>query len=555
MELIGPDRAESALRELLADESLPAFEVDPAAYRGPAGATVLAVATAADAVVFDLSNPHAFSNVFRDLEAPVAAIDGKAIYRALALRGVAPPKRWACATLVETLIACGRPVDGDANHWSRLRCGDSLPDADEGLAALGERARGARGLVVAQIPALKDLGLVWVSRIEAAALAPVAEMELRGFPFDAERWRRLGEEGGLEQASLARELGTRFADAGHGDLFGGDGMMANDVSLRGALRALGFTVPNLRRSTLAALPEPWGPLLARHRELGKLLSAYGESFLRHAREGRLFPTFEQIGASTGRMACHSPNLQSVVKDSPYRECFAALPGRALVTADYEGCELRIIAELSGDPVFVEAFERGEDLHARVASTVFGRPVTKHSEPELRQRAKSVNFGLAYGMGAAGLAKAIGSDRRQAEELLERYFRAFPRIRGFFEHSAQRGVERGFVQTLTGRRLNLGSPRSSDERARAERVAKNMPIQGTNADIIKIALARVWRALGQFSDAWIVNSVHDEIVVECDESESRAVAEVVRDEMVRAGAEVLRRIPLEVHAVVGRGWAK
>ncbi len=237
----------------------------------------------------------------------------------------------------------------------------------------------------------------------------------------------------------------------------------------------------------------------------------------------------------------------MVKDAPHRSCFRVSEGRALVTADYSACELRIIAELSGDPVFAEAFARGEDLHARVATAMFGKPVSKHENPDLRQRAKAVNFGLAYGMGAQGLARAIDVDAVQAKQLLEKYFRSFPKIRTFLERSADEGVSRGFARTMTGRRLYLAGERSA-----IERIAKNMPIQGTNADITKIALARLRTRLGPGK---LVNVVHDEIVSECDAGDAASIAAAMREEMMAAGAQVLKTIPLEVEVAIGEVWGK
>ncbi|MBC7794689.1 MAG: DNA polymerase I, partial [Clostridia bacterium] len=251
---------------------------------------------------------------------------------------------------------------------------------------------------------------------------------------------------------------------------------------------------------------------------------------------------------------HSPNLQSMVKDGPHRSCFRARSGRLLVTADYAACELRIIAELSGDPVFAEAFARGDDLHARVASAVFGKPVSKTENPELRQRAKAVNFGLAYGMGAQGLARNIDVQVDEARRILDRYFKSFPRIRSFLERSAAEGLARGFARTIAGRRLYL-SPDTLETRGSAERIAKNMPIQGTNADITKIALARVHADLQAFPSAGLVNVVHDELVVECDVNDATAVAELVRAGMIAAGRQLLRTIPVEVDIAVGEIWGK
>ena len=366
-------------------------------------------------------------------------------------------------------------------------------------------------------------------------------------PFDAARWKGIDADARAQHIAIRGELAPFFAAVSGSDLFGATAVnIDNDAELKRALATLGLRVDNVKRETVARLPPPLGPLLSRYRELTKLVTTYGESFLTYVQtDGRLHPTFEQIGAASGRMACHSPNLQSMVKDAPHRSCFRVGEGRALVTGDYSACELRIIAELSGDPVFAEAFARGDDLHARVATAVFGKPVSKHENPELRQRAKAVNFGLAYGMGAQGLARAIDVDPAQAKQLLERYFRNFPKIRTFLERSADEGLARGFARTMTGRRLYL-----SGERSATQRIAKNMPIQGTNADITKIALARLRMRLGSGK---LVNVVHDEIVAECAAHDAESVAAAMREEMTAAGAQVLKHIPLEVEVAIGQVW--
>ncbi|MEO1173585.1 MAG: DNA polymerase, partial [Myxococcota bacterium] len=453
----------------------------------PEGTVLVLAAPSAAAFVVDLSSTTAeFAALLADLPVPLAAFEGKSVARRLLARGIAPPSRVACVSIIDRLISGGAvPAADSVSELGERVLDQPVPDPAEGLAALTDAPRWISRILEAQIPRLRSDALTWVSRIESAALPAVAEMEHAGIPFDADRWRGLLEEALVEREALKNSLAELLGSA---DLFGSGSALDSDAGLRQALESRGHRVANLRRETLAALPPPLGPTLARFRELGKLSQSYGASFLEHATtDGRIRATFEQIGAPTGRMACHSPNLQSVVKDSQYRECFRTDEDRRLITADYSGCELRIIAELSGDPVFRQVFADGGDLHARVAATVFDKPVSKTENPELRHRAKAINFGLAYGMGAGGLARATGLTLDESRRFLRRYFDSFPRIRDFLEHTARQSLERGYAQTVTGRRLYLSHDGTSDGRARAERVAKNMPIQGTNADVVKIAL--------------------------------------------------------------------
>ncbi|MEM6532838.1 MAG: DNA polymerase A family protein [Myxococcota bacterium] len=514
---------------------------------------VLAAAREAPFVVDLAAVTSGFAERFGALEQPVAAFNAKGLARSLLSRSIALPARLACVLITDQLIGGGTsPSSQDLPTLGERVLGERPPDPASGLEALVESPRWIARILEAQIPRLRSDSLTWVSRIESAALPAIAEMEHAGFPFDSARWRGLLSHA-LEERNELRKTLALLLDSS--DLFGTSSALDNDASLRDVLTRNGHRVANLRRETLAALPAPLGPLLARFRELGKLSQSYGASFLEHATSaGRIHATFEQIGAPTGRMACHSPNLQSVVKDSQYRECFRVEENRRLITADYSGCELRIIAELSGDPVFRQVFAEGGDLHSRVASTVFDRPVSKSENPELRQRAKAINFGLAYGMGAGGLARATGLTVDESRAFLRRYFDSFPRIREFLDYTSKASLERGYAQTACGRRLYLSHDGSSDGRARAERVAKNMPIQGTNADVVKIALARLRRAfLG--TDARVVNTVHDEIVVEVPASDSETIAERVKAEMTAAGAEVLKEVPLVAEADIGRAWSK
>ena len=257
---------------------------------------------------------------------------------------------------------------------------------------------------------------------------------------------------------------------------------------------MGIHVPNTRRGTLRKLKAPLGPWLTRRSELTKVVSTYGTTFLKYAGEdNRIHPSFEQIGASTGRMACHSPNLQAIPKDSEHRNCFHTGPGRRLVVADYATCELRILAEMSGDPVFREAFARGDDLHSTVASSLFNQPVSKTQNSDLRHRAKAVNFGLVYGMGAGGLGKSLGVGPDQARELLDNTFVPSRKL-GTFSKSSK-GITSTEATPKPSRGVNsiwimmLMTPAPGLKPNESQRTCRS---KGTSADITKLALALIWK---------------------------------------------------------------
>ncbi|MEO0815138.1 MAG: DNA polymerase, partial [Myxococcota bacterium] len=326
-----------------------AAEVDPEGRNGARPSILALHAPGGESAAFDLGqvDPE-MGAAFGSLPCPLAAFDAKPLVRGLLNHGFSLPPRIACVKIIEILIQGS--VGGGSSELGPLaqRYGmGPIPDAREGIDALLRVPELVSSVLERQISALRDKQLVWVSRIESAVLPAIAEMEHVGVPLDAPRWRALLEDGRLEREALREELAGLLGGAK--DLFGEHSALDSEPGLREALRRAGHAVPNMRRDTLSALPAPLGPKLGRFRELAKLVQAYGATFLDKVDSaGRIHATFEQIGASTGRMACHSPNLQSVVKDSPYRECFRATEGRALVTADYAGCELRIIAELSGD---------------------------------------------------------------------------------------------------------------------------------------------------------------------------------------------------------------
>lgn len=423
-----------------------------------------------------------------------------------------------------------------------------------------ERARRAFAALHDVIERLERDGQRKVARLESLVLRPFAALEHRGLAIDARGWRALVDEARARLEEGRREVFAALSDHVSRDLFGEpDLSLESEQEVRAVLeRAVGRSLNDLSKHTLVALEHPAAAALLRYREAFKIVSTYGDAFLEHvnASTGRIHATFIPLGASTGRVASRDPNLQNLPSDERFHRCLRAPTGRALVTADYATCELRILAELSDDPRFLEAFERGEDLHSVVASTMFGVPVSKSENPQLRQAAKAINFGLVYGMGVQALAASLDKPLAEAEELLQRYFQRFPRIRGYLEGSVDSALKRGRAETVLGRRLVFDPNVVKSDNARGElgRIAKNMPIQGTSADMTKLAMVRVHeRLLEGFRDAGLVNTIHDELVVECDEAEAEAVAEAVRVEMEEAHKTLLKKAPPLVEVHVGAHW--
>ncbi len=417
-------------------------------------------------------------------------------------------------------------------------------------------------VLLEQMPAVVERGLESTARLECRAVPVFADLRFDGVFLDRKAWSALIDEARERRDEQRARIDEQLSPVVQTDLFGRvDINLESEQELRRALTdLLGRPVRDLNKQALRHLGHPVGEVLVSYREMAKIVSAYGDSFLQsiHPRTGRIHADFLQIGAPTGRVACRDPNLQNIPRGSRFRRCFRAPEGRRMITADYSGCELRILAQASEDPAFVNTFRRGGDLHSIVAAEIFGRPVSKDHNPELRDRAKAINFGLAYGMGGGGLAAVTGLALEEAERLLGRYFAAYPKVYEYLEDSARAAIERGWAETLGGRRLflRIGERVEGPDLAAIARVAKNMPIQGTNADMLKLAMTGIRRRfLDENRKARMVNCVHDEILVEADEDDARDLAEIVREEMVKAGERYISQVPVAVDVSVGDYWQK
>ncbi len=417
-------------------------------------------------------------------------------------------------------------------------------------------------ILLEQMPELGRDRLDSTARLECEAMPAFADLAYDGLFLDRACWSALIDEAQAQRDALRKEIDSLVAKVVQTDLFGEvDINYESEAELREVLaKLLGRPVKDLNKHALKRLGHPVGEALLKYREQTKLVSTYGESFLEaiHPRTGRIHADFQQIGAPTGRVSCSRPNLQNIPRGSRFRSCFRGPTGRAMVTADYSGCELRILAEVSDDPSFIRIFSRGGDLHSFVAGEIFGVPVGKDQNVHLRDRAKAINFGLAYGMGAGGLAQVTGLRLEEAEQLLTRYFKAFPGIKAYLDSSAEEAIRRGYAQTIGGRRLYLGVGDAVEggDLAALERVAKNMPIQGTNADMLKVAMAGIRQRLRKENlNAGMVNCVHDELLIEAASDNAWDVADVVRGEMVKAGERFINKVPVVVDVSVAEHWEK
>jgi DNA polymerase I len=299
-------------------------------------------------------------------------------------------------------------------------------------------------------------------------------------------------------------------------------------------------------------------LLIEYRELTKLKSTYVDALPGYVNPvtGRVHTSFNQVGASTGRLSSSDPNLQNIpvrtARGGAIRRAFVAADGCVLVVADYSQIELRLLAHLSGDPAFVEAFRQGGDIHRQTAGVIFGVPQDQVT-PDMRARAKTINFATIYGQGPFALSRQLGVTQEEAREFIAQYFRRFAGVRAWLDRTVAEARARGYVETLFGRRRYIPELRDQNFNIRAfgERTATNSPLQGSAADLIKVAMIRIHAGLRAAGlGTRMILQVHDELVFEAPAAERDAATEVAKRHM--EGAAELR-VPLVVSIGVGKNW--
>ena len=442
-------------------------------------------------------------------------------------------------------------------------------------------------------PALEDIRRVGKSKDFATAKKNIlAEIEKRGLSFVYEKiemplspvLRRMEERGVLIDKEFLASLAVEYhkeLDAIAVRIYGHAGGEFNinspkqlsevlfqklALAVKGHKKTAGG-VPSTRESELAKMRE-LHPIIADvldYRELAKLLSTYIDTIPTLLdSDNRLHTTFVQTGTTTGRLASQNPNLQNIPIKSDLgkriRHSFVADEGFELLAIDYSQVELRIAAILSGDPGLGEIFKSGRDVHAEVAAKVF------HIEPEdvsyeQRRRAKVINFGILYGMGVNSLRESLGTTRKEAQEFYNEYFNAFPRLAEYLDEIKGQAAKQGYTETLFGRRRYFEGIRSPIPyvRAAAERMAINAPMQGTQSDIVKLAMVRIDELLekeGLREKAYLLLQVHDELLFEIEKTSLKELAPRIREIMEHVLPEKDRRgIPLLAKASAGKNWGE
>jgi len=417
---------------------------------------------------------------------------------------------------------------------------------------LGERIR--------EEPSLEHL----FREIEMPLVEVLAGMEMTGVKIDVSFLRDLAAEfrsglGGLAE-KIYEEAGGQFNINSTQQL---GRLLFEKLGYPGAKRTkTGYSTDVKVLSRLAASGYELPALVLEYRSFGKLISTYVEALpkLVNPQTGRIHTSYNQTVTATGRLSSSDPNLQNIPirtkEGRRIREAFVPEEGAVLVSADYSQVELRVLAHVSGDERLVEAFRHDEDIHARTAREVFGEAEVEGSgemNADLRRRAKAINFGVIYGMGAFGLAEQLGISRKEAQAYIDHYFQTYQGVKAWRDATLEAAREQGYVETLMGRRRYLPEINSREVNVRnfAERTAINTPIQGAAADLIKKAMLSIAARLrSERLGAKMIMQVHDELVFEAPAGEAEALKELVREEMEGA---VRLDVPLKVDIGTGRNW--
>lgn len=429
---------------------------------------------------------------------------------------------------------------------------------------LGSELHGAQAIWALRGPLEEKLKELGMDKLYASAELPLcrvlAEMEQIGFFVDRKALYDFGESLNADiaafQASVWNHAGHEFninSPKQLGEVLFDELMLPSGKKTKTGWSTNADVLEKLRGK------HPIVDEVLEYRMLTKLKSTYADGLLKViSPDGRIHTNFQMTVTATGRLSSTEPNLQNIPVrkklGAQIRNMFVAAPGMCLVDADYSQIELRLLAHISADETMRDAFLSGEDFHAVTASNVFNVPLDQVT-PTLRSRAKAVNFGIVYGISAFSLSQDIGVYPSEAKAYMDAYMEKYHGVRDYMKHIVEKAKADGYVSTLYGRRRELPELKSSNFNMRSfgERVALNMPIQGTAADIIKLAMVNVHRRLLEEKlRARLILQVHDELIVECPEEEAGQVSRILKEEMENAAKLT---VPLTVDVHTGHSWAE
>lgn len=462
----------------------------------------------------------------------------------------------------------GRTLDKSIREtfWNR---GTVTAFTDEQIGYAAEDTEVLFPLYELQKKRLEEEGLSRIADIEFELAPIVGDMELTGVPVDTKKWQQEFAKFQKEHEASRLKMHELIFDDGNLDeqmgLFVRDAInLQSPKQLLKAFHKIGIDIDATDERTLQAHGHPAAQELLNYRGLQKIMSSYGTSFLDkiHPFSGRIHADFKQMGTATGRFSCREPNLQQM--PAAFREC-VSLPDHKIVVADYPNIELRILAELSGDEALTSAFTSGHDPHKSTASLMFNIPIDKVSK-EQRFIAKTINFGISYGMGPDKLKDMLNAQRdrnsklgiKQVYTIMNKYKDTYSKASQWLLDAGNLGYRRGYSETMLGRRRVFNRPTTGDDAqiAGIKRQAANSPIQGTNADITKLGMVNLYRDLQDYyPGAKIILQVHDEVAVLAHNREAESVKIVIEESMTNAAREVLKKVPVNVEAVISDIWKK
>jgi DNA polymerase I len=522
-----------------------AFDFDAPASRGP---LTVAAWAGEEVLVSEAENLAAFAAARGDRA--IAAHDWKTI--AVADEPCEAPPLAHDTMVAQYLIDPARrgyPLD-------ELATEAGIGARVSGANGVAERAVLTRALAERQRERLDEDGLTRLfEEIELPLVDVLVEMERQGVKLDVRRLSEISRRFDKRAIELERQV---WELAGEQFTIGSPQQLAPILfdKLKLSRKRRGKTGFSTDARVLNAIrhEHPIIPAIEEWREVTKLKSTYLDAFPELiGPDGRLHTTFNQTAAATGRLSSTNPNLQNIpIRTEQGREiraCFVAEDGCRLVSADYSQVELRLLAHIAGEPVLKEIFKRGEDVHTATAEAILGG----RTDPGTRSKAKMVNYGIVYGLSAFGLADRLQIPKEEAQEFIDAYFERFPRVKAFIDETIERAREEGHVATLFGRIRRVPELRSRQFQTRSlgERLAVNMVIQGTAADIIKVAMVRCRDELRVAGLATrLVLQIHDELLFEAPEAEVERASEIVRREMANAFE---MDPPLEVDVGAGTNW--
>lgn len=431
-------------------------------------------------------------------------------------------------------------------------------------------------IMEAQKKKIESLGQMHIAELEFELSPVIGHMEMVGIPVNVAKWKVVLEKYRLQhELSRVRMNELLYDDGSHDEQIGmfvrdGGINLGSPLQVKKAFEDIGIDLKNTSDQVISAINHPLARELTIYRGLDKAIKSYGGTYLDaiHPFTGRIHPNFQQIGADTGRFSCREPNVQQIPEE--YRVCIGDVSEFSIVGADYSQMELRVIAELSEDEKLVEAFNTGVDVHKSTAAFMFGIPLDSVTK-EQRFVAKTINFGIAYGMGVKKLRDTVNKEQpkkkisvQDAYFLLEKHRKAYKKVKVWLDAAGEKAYKTGISDTMYGRKRYYTRPDRStlsqedfdNQVASIKRKGANTPIQGTNADITKLAMIEVHNELTSYNmKADLINQVHDELVLLVHNSQVEEVRHLVEGAMVRAAEQVLKKVPVKVDSYAGEVWKK